>query len=366
MHYRLEPEGRQPTLEEKVGFLSESGAYPHPAANVVRRETHMSWVFLAGDRAYKLKKPVRFPYLDFSTLARREAACRAELRLNRRLAEGIYLDVMPLTADARGLALCGQGTPVEWLVVMRRVDEARMLDRVAAQCRIDVSHLDRIAATLVRFYRRTPRVIVRPADYVAASQRSALSNRAVLLCSRLGLPAELVLRIDSALRRFLALRGHLLAARAHARRIVDGHGDLRPEHIWLGDSVKIIDCLEFNAALRAVDPVDEVAYLDLELTRLGVGWAGDYLRRRIAGQLGDPVPDELYLFYRCNRAALRARLAIAHLLEPNPRNPAVWPQLACAYLRLAAADAARLDLLLRRREGRRIQSLRADGGSLRR
>jgi aminoglycoside phosphotransferase family enzyme len=366
VRHRLEPDGRQPTLEQKVKFLSEPDAYPHPVASVLRRETHMSWVFLAGDRAYKLKKPVRFPYLDFSTLARREAACRAELRLNRRLAEGIYLDVVPLVAGTCGLALAAPGVPVDWLVVMRRVDEARMLDRVASQGRIETHHLDRIASTLVRFYRRTPRVVVRPADYLTAWRRSASSNRAILLCSRLALPAHQVLRIERVQRRFLSLRAHVLAERVDAHKIVDGHGDLRPEHIWLGDSVKIIDCLEFNAALRAVDPFDEVAYLGLELARLGAGWAGEYLRHRIAAQLGDIIPEELFLFYRCHRAALRARLAIAHLLEPNPRNPALWPRLARAYLGLAADDTVRLESLLTKRGGRRSYHPRGGDESIRR
>ena len=92
----------EPTLAEKVAFLSQPAAYPRPVSEVIRRETHMSWVFLAGDKVYKLKKPVRFPYLDFSTLGRREAACRAELDLNRRLAPDVYLDVVPLVAAPRG------------------------------------------------------------------------------------------------------------------------------------------------------------------------------------------------------------------------------------------------------------------------
>ncbi len=366
MHHCSRLEGWQPTLEEKVEFLSDPSAYPHTVAEVVRRETHMSWVFLAGERAYKLKKPVRLPYLDFSTLARREAACRAELSLNRRLAEGLYLGVIPLTAGAGGLSLTGTGIPVDWLVAMRRVDEARMLDRIVATGRIETFQLDRIAATLVRFYRRAPRVIMRPADHLAGWRRSAEFNRTVLLCSRLALPAHLVWMVDRAQCCFLAHRAELLAVRVRAHKIVDGHGDLRPEHIWLGASVKIIDCLEFNSSLRAVDPFDEVAYLGLELNRLGAAWAGEYLRRRLARQLGDAVPEELFLFYRCHRATLRARLAIAHLLEPHPRNAAMWPPLARTYLGLAAVDAARLERLLRRRGGQRTHALRGGGGSLRR
>ena len=113
----------EPTLAEKVAFLSQPTAYPRPVSEVIRRETHMSWVFLAGDKVYKLKKPVRFPYLDFSTLGRREAACRAELDLNRRLAPDVYLDVVPLVAAPRGLSIGAPGEVADWLVVMRRLED---------------------------------------------------------------------------------------------------------------------------------------------------------------------------------------------------------------------------------------------------
>ncbi|MCA6114640.1 hypothetical protein J6524_06865 [Bradyrhizobium sp. WSM 1738] len=93
---QIESELRDLPLHDKVDFLSRRNGYPEGAATVATRETHMSWVFLVGDKVYKLKKPVRFPYLDFSSAAKREAACRAELRLNRRLARDIYLDVLPL------------------------------------------------------------------------------------------------------------------------------------------------------------------------------------------------------------------------------------------------------------------------------
>jgi aminoglycoside phosphotransferase family enzyme len=107
----------------------------------------MSWVFLVGDDAYKLKKPVRFPYLDFSTLPRRERACRAEVALNRRLAPDVYLGVLPLTAD-NGMALGGAGEPVDWLVHMRRLDERFMLDRMIGEGRLIAKDIDRLADVL--------------------------------------------------------------------------------------------------------------------------------------------------------------------------------------------------------------------------
>ncbi len=127
---------------------------------------------------------------------------------------------------------------------------------------------------------------------------------------------------------------------------------MRPEHVWLGDPVRIIDCLEFNPHLRAVDPFDEISFLSLECERLGSAATGEYLKRHVSRGLRDGLSEELFLFYRCHRATLRARLAIAHLLEPNPRTPEKWPRLARTYLQLAAADARRLDALLKRRRGR--------------
>jgi uncharacterized protein len=340
------------SLDEKVAFLSRTDAYATPVQDVARRETHMSWVFLAGPEAYKLKKPVRFPYLDFSTLARRETACRAELELNRRLAPDVYQAVMPLVQTQSGLAIGGPGEIVDWLVVMRRLDERETLEHAIELRQLQPWHLDRLVATLAAFYRRAASVFTSPDVHLRNWHRSLAYNKAVLLDARLGLPTGLIRQIDYLQRRFLAERSQLIADRVRSRRIVDGHGDLRPEHIWLGDPIRIIDCLEFNPGLRAVDPFDEIAYLCIECERLGSAWAGEYIRRRAFHTLLDDLPAPLFAFYRCHRATLRARLAIAHLLEPNPRTPEKWPRVARAYLRFAAADARCLERMLRTRGGR--------------
>jgi uncharacterized protein len=357
------PARSQSDLEAKVAFLSGVNAYSPAPDDVTRRETHMSWVFLAGDKVYKLKKPVRFPYLDFSTLAKREAACRAELRLNRRLAPDVYLDVIPLRISAHGFSIGGgKGLVADWLVVMRRLDERAMLEHAIAMRQIVGWQLDRLADALLRFYRQAIPAFVTAERHLVHWWQSLSDNRRILLDVRLGLPAGLVRHVDHALRRFLAQRSHVLTARVRARHLVDGHGDLRPEHIWLGDPVRIIDCLEFNDRLRMVDPFDEIAFLDLECERLGAAWVGRYVGRKVARGLPAGVPKDLYLFYRCHRAMLRARLAIAHLLEPNPRTPEKWPILARSYLRIAEADAVRLDCLLRKREDRRASVPRAGDG----
>jgi aminoglycoside phosphotransferase family enzyme len=140
----------------------------------------------------------------------------------------------------------------------------------------------------------------------------------------------------------------LVARRIRRRRFVDGHGDLRPEHIWLGDGVLVIDALEFNAGLRAVDPLEEIAFLDLECARLKSAATGARLRRKILWRLGETRSEPLYTYYRSRRALQRARLAIAHLLEPEPRKPEVWPERTRQYLRFALADLEKLNRVLSR------------------
>jgi uncharacterized protein len=334
-------------LADKVAFLGKPAAYPHPADDIERKETHMSWVFLAGDKVYKLKKPVRFPYLDYSTLGRREAACHAELALNRRLAPDVYQAVMPLTRTPQGLAIGGPGEAVDWLVVMRRLDERATLEHAIVAHELEARQLDHVVATLVAFYRRARSAFISPEAHLGNWRQSLAYNRRFLLDPRLGLPAGLVRRVDRAQQRFLSRRARLIADRVRGRAIVDGHGDLRPEHIWLGDPVIIIDCLEFNARLRAVDPFDEIANLCVECERLGGAWAGEHIKRRAIHALRDHLSEQLFTFYRCHRATLRARLTIAHLLEPDPRTQEKWPRRTREYLQIAAADGVRLERMLR-------------------
>ena len=354
------------SLADKVAFLSRGRVYRPPVAEVTQRETHMSHVFLVGDQVFKLKKPVRFPYLDFSTPQRREAACRAEIELNRRLAPDVYRGVVPLVRSATGLAIGGRGEVVDWLVVMKRLDESDMLDCLIAEQRVDAIKLDRLVAVLAQFYRRATPVLLSPAIHLVDWKRSLAYNRRILLDPRFGIPAGLVQRVDHAQRQFLDRHSGLITARLRHRRIVSGHGDLRPEHIWLGEEVRIIDCLEFNPRLRVVDPFDEVAYLSLECERLGAAWVSAFIEHSMKRLLRDGPAEELFTFYRCHRATLRARLAIAHLLEEHPRTPEKWPRLARAYLKLAEASARKLDMFLKTPSGRSSCVPRAGGGLFRR
>ena len=330
-------------LARKVAFLSRPGSYSPAPDRLQARETHMSWVFLNGQRVYKLKKPVRFSYLDFSTLARRKSACLAEASLNRRLAADVYLGIVPLTENALGYAIDGSGPVADWLVVMRRLNEEETLEAKLRNGSARQMDAERLAAVLARFYAHAARILIAPEAYLTSLSHAAVLDWQVLLNPRFGLPNGTIMRIASVQRRFLHENRLLLVERVTRRLVVDGHGDLRPEHIWLTPPYPIIDCLEFNSRLRASDALDEIAFLHLECERLGGRWFGDAIRRRLAHVLHDDPASGVFLFYRLSRAMLRARLSIAHLFDPRPRTPEKWPRLARAYLALAEADAKRLE-----------------------
>lgn len=325
---------------EKVAFLGTPEAYPYRPLRVDVKETHMSWVFIAGDHVYKLKKPVRYPFLDFRTLPAREANCREEVRLNRRLAPEVYVGVVPLTKKHDGrLVLGSHGEVVDWLVEMRRLPDGLMLDRAILEHTIERDRGDRridaVGDLLIAFYRACPPADLSPLSYVQQFAREHAINEAVLSDPRFNLDrAHAGYALDH-VRRGIKEDAAILQHRVKHGRVVEGHGDLRPEHICLSDPPVIIDCLEFSRAFRLVDPFDELMFLALECERLNASWIGERLIKRCADGLGEQPSPRLLEFYWAYRACLRARLALAHLLEPDLREPWKWVPLANRYLELA-------------------------------
>lgn len=328
-----------------VAFLSSPKAYAADTARVEVRETHMSWVFLTADRAYKLKKPVRFPFLDFGTRAARGASCREEVRLNRRLAPDVYLDVVRIAWEGgRRLRLGGTGPAVDWLVEMRRLAPDLMLDAAIEAGTVTEVRIDRVAALLTRFFRDAAKADVAPEAYIAQFDRQNAENRRLLSDRRFDLPRAPTAAVLDRLQRVIAGAPDWLQEPARQGRIIDGHGDLRPEHVCLSEPPAIIDCLEFNRALRLVDPFDEIAFLGLECALLGAPWIGRRVLTHCKASLGLSPPAPLMAFYTAVRACLRARLAAAHLLDAAPREPERWLPLAQRYLAIAERAAVNLPL----------------------
>jgi aminoglycoside phosphotransferase family enzyme len=338
----MDPAFRKPPrvdTEEKLRFLRSPQAHGGQVPELV--ETHMSWVFLAGHRALKLKKPVRTDVLDFSTPAARAFNCSEEVRLNERLAPGVYRGVRALVATPAGALAIGAapgGTPVDWLVEMQRLPPDRMLDAAIRAGTVTAADIARLGDRLARFFAAARRVPLAAAAYLARFDALQQVNRTVLLRPEFAAAAAApVLDAADAVR---ARHADALGARAAGGRVREGHGDLRPEHVALDGTPVVIDCLEFNATLREADPFDELAFLGLECRMLGAAWIEPMLTAQIAAALADTPPPAVQSIYTAQRALLRARLAAAHLLDPHPRTPERWLPLAARYVEAARAALA--------------------------
>ena len=332
-------------LARKVAHLRNPATYPEQPAHVDTIETHMSWLFLTETHVYKLKKPVHYDFLDFSTLAARRMNCQEEFRLNQALAPGVYLGVVPLTIAADGaLKVQGGGAVVEWLVKMRRLPAARMLDRLIRSGELQQSEIERLAQVLIDFYRKATPVTMTGAAYRAEFERMIALNHSVLGAPRYGLSREILARVHDALARTVRDGAAQFDQRIRDGRVVEAHGDLRPEHVCLVKRPVIFDRLEFNRAFRLLDVVDELSYLSMECDRLGASDVGRVLIDAYCAATGDRPSSRLRAFYSAHRACVRARLAVLHTDELERAGWDRWLDTARGYLQLAQRHSAQLAL----------------------
>jgi aminoglycoside phosphotransferase family enzyme/predicted kinase len=293
-----------------VQWLKTPDAFSSRPDSVDYIETHISHVFLAGPDVYKLKKPVKYDFLDYSTLSAREHACREEVRLNRRLAPDAYLGVVPVVVDQDGrFEIGGTGQVVDWLVHMRRLPTDMTLEALVRRGELKREHIDRLARVLVHFYQSLWPLPITPRQYRERCLSHIQGNLRELLSVKHHLRRGVVERIHGFQLQLLALQPMLFEQRVQAGRVVDGHGDLRPEHICLGEPIEIFDCIEFSADFRRIDVADELAFLAAECEFLGAGWVGPQLLTAYQRQTGDTPPPILIAFYKSYRACVRAKVA---------------------------------------------------------
>ncbi len=326
----------RPSLAEKVSFLERPESYLEPTTRVDAIETHMSWVFLTDEYAYKLKKPVRFKLLNLATLEDRRRNCDAEVTWNLRLAPDVYLGVVPLGVDETGRLVLGTGTRVvDWIVKMRRLPADRMLDRVIASGRVEPADVRRVAETLAAFYLRAPR-----ADVEFGTYRGRFLDEIGEIEGELRelspIPGNRIDGVSAALRDFLEHRRDLIDARVREGRVVEAHGDLRPEHVCLLPQPRIIDCLEFAAELRILDPADELGFLSVECeVASGPPFIERILFETYSEITGDRPPRPVVSFYKTFRAFLRAKITIWHLRDPEVKDISKWVGRTERYLEAA-------------------------------
>jgi aminoglycoside phosphotransferase family enzyme len=324
------------SLRETVAALRSTDAYPDNPRSVEAIETHKSWVFLTDRHAWKLKKPVRFNSVDFTTVAARRANCEQEVRLNRRLAPDVYLGVVALARTATGLRIGGDGEVVDWLIQMRRLPRGRTLRALAQAGALAGDDIRTVGQELAMFYRGLSPALTDAAEYHQLLAREIALNDATVETDAPACLRPRFDRISTALRSLLEREPALLGERARAGHVIEGHGDLRPEHVCLEDGRPlIIDCLEFDRRLRVLDAVDELSFLALELERIGASFTRPILLDTYTEVTGDCPPEQLTRFYTSYRASIWARLAIWRMRElPAPDNTR-WLRRAAEYLQLA-------------------------------
>lgn len=303
--------------------MADPAFYPHPVTYVERRDTHISTVFLTGDWVYKLKKSVNFGFLDFSDLSKRKHYCDQEVRLNQRLSHGIYQGTVAIRLDPDGRIHSEEsgksGEIIEYAVKMRQLPDADSLLRRIQDNKIAAEQMEDLGRFLVRFYRNAaadPDLydFARPEAISANTDDNFAQTEAF---ARSVLDEEKWTFTRHASRLFLKHHADFFHRRIEAGHICDGHGDLRPDHIYLSDSngIQIIDCIEFNDRFRYGDVAVDLAFLHMDLIHMG---ALQWSLPAVAAYVSAAQDAEIYRlldFYACYRAMVRVKVDCLRLAQ---------------------------------------------------
>jgi len=294
-----------------VQAMLEPAFYPKPPQRVTHKETHISHLFFAGELVYKIKKSVRYSFLDYSTLAKRRYFLQEELRLNRRLAPSVYIGVMPISFDDAGWRLGGWAEPAEYTLVMRRLPDKRMLPFLLETGQVTSLMMCELAEFLAEFHRESERVTgIAPLHYATVVEKQWNENLADLepfvgeLFDRENFNAIKKFASD-----FIKQHSELLERRAEQGWIRDVHGDLHTEHICFApEGIQIFDCIEFNPQFRQCDLASEIAFLTMDIEARGGADLAMVFLTRYSELLNDTEAMKLLPFWKCYRALVRAKV----------------------------------------------------------
>jgi aminoglycoside phosphotransferase family enzyme len=317
-----------------VAALMDPAAYPEPTGAVDLIQTHISWVFITDNFAYKVKKPVDLGFLNFATLRRRHHYLQEELVLNRRLCPEIYQEVLPIVAQGDQVRVGGRGHPVEYVLKMVRMPQDRMMDEVAEKGELGREHLDRIIARLVPFYEQAatgPRINKYGEPSIIAYNHEENFSRTEALAGQM-FPRELFQEIRDFARSFLSRHRDLFVKRIREGRIRDCHGDLHMKNICLVDGIYIFDCIEFNPRFRYGDVAADIDFLAMDLDFHGLRDLSRYFVERFAQAYQDTDLLQMLDFYKCYRAYVRGKI---HAF--TAQDPAQTPEVRDQALKMARA-----------------------------
>jgi uncharacterized protein len=320
-----------------IAFLGRPSSYGAAVERVDSIETHVSLVFLAGERAYKLKRAVRLPYLDFSTAERRREACAAELALNRRTAPALYLEIRRLARDAAG-AVCfsGEGPALDWVVVMRRFDQALLFDALAKTGGLGLRVMDALADHIAAFHEAAERRFDQGGPE-AIGDIAEENYRCLVDGAQAGFARERVDGIREKWRRSVDVVAMLLENRRAAGKVRLCHGDLHLRNICLVDGEPtLFDCLEFSDALASIDVLYDLAFLLMDLEHRGLAHLANRVLNRYLDRTGEDDGLAALPLFLSLRAGIRAHVTATALEQArSPNKAAEMAGEARRYLDLA-------------------------------
>jgi aminoglycoside phosphotransferase family enzyme/predicted kinase len=303
------------------------------------RETHISWVFLAGERAYKLKKPIVLAFLDYGTPERRRRMCAEEVRLNRRLASDTYLGVRAIVPTAAGLELAQDDDPraIDYVVEMRRYEERDTLAATFERGELIRTQVVELAGRLARFHADSPRARSGEDGAEAVDREVQRNVEELLAVAPSGGERRQIRVLARFLSAFVTARAETFDARAARGCTRECHGDLRAEHVVLHPFVSVVDCVEFDVGLRTLDVADDLAFLIMDLAALG----GEAIARELVdayrGAGGDCGDDALLAFFAVHRALVRAKVLLVRAGQSPPASAAYGHASAAARELIALA-----------------------------
>jgi hypothetical protein len=306
-------------MEEVINALLSPEAYDEKITNDIKLlQTHISYVFLTGRYAYKVKKPVDFGFLDFTTLNKRKFYCEEELRVNRRLAGDMYLEVVPINKSREDIVIKGAGDTVEYAVKMREFPQECIMTKMLKENRVGRRQVENIAVTLADFHSKaaTGKGVN---EYGSVRQVSAnwIQNfeqtrhlRGILV------DPEIFDYIEDRVLNFLEREEELFEERMASGRVRECHGDAHSGNIFIvDDRIYIFDAIEFNKAFSCSDVASEIAFLTMDLEFHGRRDFADLVTKRYIEHSGDEGLMKLLPFYKCYRAYVRAKVAGFKILD---------------------------------------------------
>ncbi len=305
-------------LPELIQALLDPKAYPDPPQRVELRQTQMSYVFLADDYVYKIKKPVDFGFLDYTTLEKRQFYCHREIELNRRLCPAAYLGVVAIKNDDGRICIGGGGEVAEYAVQMRLLPSEAMMDVLLVKNGVTPAMVARVAAILAEFHRKADAGDAIGAfggiDTVTQNAEENFTQTEKYIGTIIA--PDTYQRIRAYTERFIEENAALFGKRVADGRIKDCHGDLHAAHICFHNGICIYDCIEFNDRFRYCDVASEVAFLAMDLDRYGRAdlsgaFVGAYLEKS-----GEAELERLLGFYKCYRAYVRGKVGCFQYDDP--------------------------------------------------